>query len=171
VTALSTPRIFRGLSSRLQYIKTDYADTVDFTITADVTGERRLDRVQPHRVNDQASARGDLFDRWRCFGLCGGWFCCSRPICFGRDRVKIVINTAACPRRARSSSRSRLNYKGRLNGRPFAFLGKATCARLGICLRTARCTSGGCCSDGRVIFTSDGVAVANEGRCSPHDRR
>jgi hypothetical protein len=37
--ALSIPRIFRVSIESIQYVKTDYADGVDFTITAEATTE------------------------------------------------------------------------------------------------------------------------------------
>lgn len=75
----------------IRYVKTDFADTVDFTVTADVTGEgiwteenvtataSRYPRAATHSTAGVASlyASGGL-------GVLG-------PVALGRDRVKIAV--------------------------------------------------------------------------------
>ena len=80
-----------GYISSIQYVKTDFADGVDFTITADVTGESIL------ALTDQNTAF-ILRPRAATHSTAGvaavyasGGTAVNDLIALGRDRVKVVI--------------------------------------------------------------------------------
>lgn len=80
-----------GYIHAIQYVKTDFADGVDFTITADVTGEAILS------LTDQNSAT-IIRPRAATHSTAGvaavyasGGTAVNDRIALGRDRVKVVI--------------------------------------------------------------------------------
>lgn len=88
-----TPALYGHIES-IRYLKTDYADTVDFTITAETTGEgiwteenvtasaTRHPRAATHSVAGAASL------------YASGGTAVNGKIALGGDRVKIVIANA-----------------------------------------------------------------------------
>lgn len=83
-----------GKIETIQYVKTDYADTVDFTITAEATGETiwtesnvTAAAIKHPRTATQSTAGAALLY------ASAGEIVASK-IALSRDRVKIVIGTA-----------------------------------------------------------------------------
>lgn len=82
-----------GFIESIQYVKTDYADTVDFTITADATGETIW-------TESNVTAAAIKHPRAACHSTVGvaATLDGTRPlldkVVLGRDRVKIIIASA-----------------------------------------------------------------------------
>lgn len=82
---------FSGYIQAIQYVKTDFADGVDFTITADVTGESILaltDQnsatiVRPRAATHSTAGVASVY--------ASGGTAVNDRIALGRDRVKVVI--------------------------------------------------------------------------------
>lgn len=82
---------FSGFIQAIQYVKTDFADGVDFTITADVTGEAILSLtdqntaaiVRPRAATHSTAGVASLY--------ASGGTAVNDRIALGRDRVKVVI--------------------------------------------------------------------------------
>ena len=80
-----------GLLESIQYVKTDYADGVDFTITADVTGEslwgdtnvNAAEVVRPRAATHTNAGAAALY--------AAGGTAVQDKFALSRDRVKIVI--------------------------------------------------------------------------------
>ncbi len=80
-----------GYIHAIQYVKTDFADGVDFTITADVTGEAILSLtdqntatiVRPRAATHSTAGVAALY--------ASGGTAVNDRIALGRDRVKVVI--------------------------------------------------------------------------------
>lgn len=85
-----TPRL-SGKVISIRYLKTDFADTVDFTITAEVTGEgiwteeniTASTTRHPRAPTHSAAGVAALY--------ASGGTGVLAPIALGRDRVKIVV--------------------------------------------------------------------------------
>jgi hypothetical protein len=83
-----------GFIESIQYVKTDYADTVDFTITAEATGETIWTEANvtaavvkhPRAATHSTAGVASLY--------AGGGTAVNDYVALGRDRVKIVIGTA-----------------------------------------------------------------------------
>jgi hypothetical protein len=83
-----------GYIESIQYVKTDYADGVDFTITAEATGETIWTQsdvnaavvVRPRAATHSTAGVASLY-------AAGGAAVTAR-IALGRDRVKIVLAQA-----------------------------------------------------------------------------
>ena len=82
---------FSGHLESIQYVKTDYADGVDFTITADVTGEslwgdtnvNAAEVVRPRAATHTNAGAAALY--------AAGGTAVQDKFALSRDRVKIVI--------------------------------------------------------------------------------
>jgi len=80
-----------GYIQEIQYVKTDYAAGVDFTITAEATGETIWSQlnvdasviVAPRQATHTTAGVASLY--------AGGGTAVNDRIALGRDRVKIVI--------------------------------------------------------------------------------
>lgn len=80
-----------GYIESIQYVKTDYADTVDFTITADETGEGIWSQsnvtasatVRPRAATHSTAGVASVY--------ASGGTAVNDRIALGRDRVKIVL--------------------------------------------------------------------------------
>ena len=80
-----------GFLESIQYVKTDYADGVDFTITADVTGEslwvdtnvNAAEVVRPRAATHTNAGAAALY--------AAGGTAVQDKFALSRDRVKIVI--------------------------------------------------------------------------------
>ena len=89
VTAYSS--YFSGYIDAVQYVKTDFADGVDFTVTADETGEAILSltdqntatKLSPRAATHSTAGVAALY--------AGGGTAVNDRIALGRDRVKVVI--------------------------------------------------------------------------------
>lgn len=75
----------------IRYVKTDYADTVDFTVTADVTGEGIW-------TEENVTASATRHPRAATHSTAGaaalyasGGTAVLAPVALGRDRVKIAV--------------------------------------------------------------------------------
>jgi hypothetical protein len=83
-----------GFIESIQYVKTDYADTVDFTITAEATGETIWTEANvtaavikhPRAATHSTAGVASLY--------AGSGTAVNDYVALGRDRVKIVIGTA-----------------------------------------------------------------------------
>jgi len=90
VTAYSPARI-SGKIHQIEYVKTDYADTVDFTITGEATGislwsEANVTAskvVAPRQATHSAAAAASLY--------AAGGTAVQDKIAIAKDRVKIVL--------------------------------------------------------------------------------
>jgi hypothetical protein len=88
-----TPR-FSGFIESIQYVKTDYADTVDFTITAEATTETIWTEANvtaaaikhPRAATHSTAGVAALY--------AGSGTAVNDYVALGSDRVKIVIGTA-----------------------------------------------------------------------------
>jgi len=85
-----TPRV-SGKVVSIRYVKTDYADTVDFTITAEATGEGIW-------TEENVTATTSRYPRAATHSNAGvaalyaaGGTGVLAPVALGRDRVKIVL--------------------------------------------------------------------------------
>lgn len=82
---------FSGFIQSIQYVKTDFANGVDFTITADETGEAILSLtdqntatiVRPRAATHSTAGVAALY--------AGSGTAVNDRIALGRDRVKVVI--------------------------------------------------------------------------------
>ncbi len=83
-----------GFIEKIQYVKTDYADTVDFTITAEATGETIWTEanVTASAVKHPRAATHSTAGVASVYVAAGS--AVNDYIALGRDRVKIVIGTA-----------------------------------------------------------------------------
>lgn len=83
-----------GFVESIAYVKTDYADTVDFTITADVTGEGiwTESNLTASTIRHPRAATCSTAGVASVYVAAGS--AVLGEIALGRDRVKIVINTA-----------------------------------------------------------------------------
>ena len=83
-----------GFIESIQYIKVDYADTVDFTITADVTGETiwTESNVTAAVIKHPRAATHSTAGVASVYVAAGS--AVNDYVALGRDRVKIVIGTA-----------------------------------------------------------------------------
>lgn len=81
-----------GYIESVQYVKTDFADGVDFTITADATGENiwtdtninASEIVHPRAPTHTTAGVAATYD---------GTYAVNDRIALGRDRVKIVVSS------------------------------------------------------------------------------
>ena len=82
---------FSGHLESIQYVKTDYANGVDFTITADVTGETLWAEsdVNAAAVRRPRAARHSTAGVAELYAA--GGTAVTDKIALGRDRAKIVI--------------------------------------------------------------------------------
>jgi len=83
--------VVRGRIMAIRYVKTDFADTVDFTITSEITGmdiwtEANVtasETVRPHDPVQQSTDGADLtYD---------GTYKVPAPVVIAEERVKIVV--------------------------------------------------------------------------------
>ncbi len=83
-----------GFVESIAYVKTDYADTVDFTITADVTGETiwTESNITASTIRHPRAATHSTAGVASVYVAAGS--AVLDHVALGRDRVKIVINTA-----------------------------------------------------------------------------
>lgn len=83
-----------GFVESISYVKTDYADTVDFTITADVTGETiwTESNITASTIRHPRAATHSTAGVAAVYVASGA--AVNDYVALGRDRVKIVINTA-----------------------------------------------------------------------------
>lgn len=83
-----------GKISSIQYVKTDYTDGVDFTITAEATGETiwTESNVNAAKVCAPRLATHSNVGVAALYAASGT--AVNDKICLGRDRVKIVIGSA-----------------------------------------------------------------------------
>lgn len=80
-----------GYVDSIQYVKTDFADGVDFTITADETGEAILSltdqntatKLRPRAPTHSTAGVASLY--------AGSGTAVNDRIALGRDRVKVVV--------------------------------------------------------------------------------
>jgi hypothetical protein len=84
-----------GKIEAIQYVKTDYADTVDFTITADATGET----IWTESNVTAAVIKHPRAATHSTAGVASVYAAAAEPVSVAkvalqRDRVKIVIGTA-----------------------------------------------------------------------------
>jgi hypothetical protein len=93
-TATAYSPFFSGYIESIQYVKTDYADGVDFTITADVTGET----LWTESNVDVAALKRPRAATHTTAGVAalyaGSGTAVLNRIALGRDRVKIVLAQA-----------------------------------------------------------------------------
>lgn len=83
-----------GKLTAIHYIKTDYADTVDFTITSEATGETLWTEANVTAAK-VCRPRGATHSNAGVAALyAAGGVAVNDLIRLSRDRVKIVINTA-----------------------------------------------------------------------------
>ena len=90
-TATAYSPYLSGFIESIQYVKTDYADGVDFTITADATGEtiwaqsdvNAAVTVRPRAATCTTAGVASLY--------ASGGTAVNDRIALGRDRVKIVL--------------------------------------------------------------------------------
>jgi hypothetical protein len=83
-----------GKIRQIQYVKTDYADTVDFTITSDVTGATIWTEANVTAAKVCAPRIATHSNAGVAALYASGGTAVNDMIALGRDRVKIVINTA-----------------------------------------------------------------------------
>lgn len=82
--------VVTGRVLSVQYVKTDFADGVDLTITAEATGQAIL------TLTDQNTA-GVFFPRAQVHGPTGtaltydGTRTVNEPVCVAHDRIKVVV--------------------------------------------------------------------------------
>lgn len=80
-----------GLIHEIHYIKTDFADGVDFTITAEATGETIWTQVDVNAAVVKAPRQATHSTAGVAALYAAGGTAINERIALGRDRVKIVI--------------------------------------------------------------------------------
>jgi hypothetical protein len=80
-----------GYLHQIQYVKTDFADGVDFTITADVTGETLWTESNVNAAAIRAPRQATHSTAGAAALYASGGTAVNDRIALSRDRVKIVI--------------------------------------------------------------------------------
>lgn len=82
-----------GYIQEIHYLKTDYADGVDFTITAEATGETIWTQSDVNAAAVKAPRQGTHSTAGVASLYASGGVAVNDRIALGRDRVKIVIGS------------------------------------------------------------------------------
>lgn len=82
---------FSGYIDAIQYVKTDFADGVDFTITADVTGESILALTDQNTAVTKRPRAATHSTAGAAALYASGGTAVNARIGLSRDRVKVVI--------------------------------------------------------------------------------
>lgn len=85
---------FSGYIEAIQYVKTDYTDGVDFTITADVTGETLWTELNVNAAVTKRPRAATHSTAGVAALYAAGGTAVNDRIALGRDRVKIVLAQA-----------------------------------------------------------------------------
>lgn len=80
-----------GYIDSIQYVKTDFADGVDFTITADVTGEAILSLTDQNTATKLRPRAATHSTAGVAAVYASGGTAVNDRIALGRDRVKVVV--------------------------------------------------------------------------------
>lgn len=90
-TATAYSPYLSGFIHAIQYIKTDYADGVDFTITAEATGETIWTQSDVNAAAVKAPRQATHSNVGVAALYASGGTAVNDRIALGRDRVKIVL--------------------------------------------------------------------------------
>lgn len=82
-----------GFIHQIEYVKTDYADGVDFTITAEATGETIWTQSDVNAAVVKAPRQATHSTAGVAALYASGGTAINERIALGRDRVKIVIGS------------------------------------------------------------------------------
>lgn len=91
-TAYSDP-IDYGVLSQIRYVKTDFADGVDFTMTAEATGETLWTESNVNASATRAPRQATHSTAGVAALYAGGGTAVLAPIVLVNDRVKIVVGS------------------------------------------------------------------------------
>jgi hypothetical protein len=90
-TATAYSPYLSGFIHAIQYVKTDYADGVDFTITAEATGETIWTQSDVNAAAVKAPRQATHSNVGVAALYASGGTAVNDRIALGRDRVKIVL--------------------------------------------------------------------------------
>ncbi len=90
-TATAYSPYLSGYLHQIQYVKTDFADGVDFTITADATGETLWTEANVNAAAVKAPRQATHSTAGVAALYAAGGTAVLDRVALGRDRVKIVI--------------------------------------------------------------------------------
>jgi hypothetical protein len=90
-TATAYSPYLSGFVHAIQYVKTDYADGVDFTITAEATGETIWTQSDVNAAAVKAPRQATHSNVGVAALYASGGTAVNDRIALGRDRVKIVL--------------------------------------------------------------------------------
>lgn len=90
-----------GYIHEIHYIKTDYADGVDFTITAEATGETIWTQSDVNAAAVKAPRQATHSTAGVAALFASGGTAVNDRIALGRDRVKIVIGSGGAAKSGR----------------------------------------------------------------------
>jgi hypothetical protein len=90
-TATAYSPFLSGFLHQIQYVKTDYADGVDFTITAEATGETLWTESNVNAAAIKAPRQATHSTAGVAALYAGSGTAVNDRIALGRDRVKIVL--------------------------------------------------------------------------------
>jgi hypothetical protein len=90
-TATAYSPYLSGYIHAIQYVKTDYADGVDFTITAEATGETIWTQSDVNAAAVKAPRQATHSNVGVAALYASGGVAVNDRIALGRDRVKIVL--------------------------------------------------------------------------------